>query len=111
MKHPYIDRSVHDPQMSDTNDRKQAEQARHEAALRQIDEDRRDRLEKQTRMREAEVANSMDTEAAAQASGAPGEAAEQSVLGQEHLLEDRVESEQEGPLRRRRTVPSEPSPS
>ena len=46
-------------QGSDTNDKKRAEQARHETALSQIDEDRRNRLEKQARMREAELANSM----------------------------------------------------
>ena len=99
-------------QMSDTSDRKQAEQARHKAALRQIEEDRRDRLEKQARMREAEVANSMAAaEASAQASDAPGEAAEQDAVGQEHLLEDATEAQQGGPLRRRRGImPSEPSP-
>ena len=98
-------------QMSDTSGKKQAEQARHEAALRQIDEDRRDRLEKQARMREAELANSQDAEAAAQVSGAPHEAAEQSLPGEDHVLEDSVELEQEGSLRRRRTQRSELSPS
>ena len=97
--------------MSDTSGRKQAEQARHEAALRQIDEDRRDRLEKQARIREAELANSKDAAAAAQVSHAPGEAAEHSSPGKDHVLEDNIGSEQEGPLRRRRSQPSERSPS
>ncbi len=99
--------------MSDTSGKKQAAQARHEAALRQIDEDRRDRLEKQARMREAELANSMAAESAAQTPDAPqDEAAAGDVMEeQEHVLEDSADSEQEGPLRRRRTAPSEPSPS
>ena len=98
--------------MSDTSGKKQAAQARHEAALRQIEEDRRDRLEKQARMREAEAANSMAVEAAAQASDAPDEAATEDAMKEEdHLLEDSAEPEQEGPLRRRRIIPLEPSPS
>ena len=98
--------------MSDTSGRKQAEQARHEAALHQIEEDRRDRLEKQARMREAELANSMAAESAAQASDAPDEAATEDVMEvEEHVLEDNAEPGQDGSLRRRRIIPSEPSPS
>ena len=97
------------PQMSDTGGRKRQEQERHQAALRQIGEDRRDRQERQARQREADLAASMAADTPADegaAEQAVGSSRPQESL--ERWLDDKAPSDGAGRPRRRHVTPSSP---